>query len=99
MFFILFVGIIGIFFSYKGIDFDILLKWLIFFIDFLYKNLKNFVDWYEFLINVVFLVIFIFLGIFIVFFFYKFVYLDLQNLNLLNLFEKNVFNKKVVDYF
>ncbi len=77
MFFILFVGIIGIFFSYKGIDFDILLKWLIFFIDFLYKNLKNFVDWYEFLINVVFLVIFIFLGIFIVFFFYKFVYLDL----------------------
>ncbi|KAH1127211.1 hypothetical protein GYH30_015973, partial [Glycine max] len=42
--FTLFVGTIGISFSYKGIDFDILSKWLIPFIDLLHKNSKNFVD-------------------------------------------------------
>lgn len=97
--FTLFVGTIGISFSYKGIDFDILSKWLIPFIDLLHKNSKNFVDWYEFLTNAAFSVILTFLGIFIASFFYKPVYSDLQNLNLLNLFEKNVLNKKVADYF
>ena len=40
-----------------------------------------------------------FFGIFIASFFYKPVYSDLQNLNLLNLFEKSVPNKIVTDNF
>nr|YP_009861035.1 NADH dehydrogenase subunit 5 [Spatholobus suberectus]QKI32299.1 NADH dehydrogenase subunit 5 [Spatholobus suberectus] len=91
--FTLFVGAIGISFSQKGIDGDILSKLLIPFIDLLHKNSKNFVDWYEFLTNATFSVILTFFGIFIASFFYKPVYSDLQNLNLLNLFEKSVPNK------
>ncbi|KAK7299397.1 hypothetical protein VNO77_45690 [Canavalia gladiata] len=97
--FTLFVGAIGISFSQKGIDFDILSKLLIPFIDLLHKNSKNFVDWYEFLTNASFSVILTFFGIFIASFFYKPVYSYLQNLNLLNLFEKSVLNKIVADNF
>nr|WDV12073.1 NADH-plastoquinone oxidoreductase subunit 5 [Pueraria montana] len=97
--FTLFVGAIGISFSQKGIDLDILSKLLIPFIDLLHKNSKNFVDWYEFLTNATFSVILIFLGIFIASFFYKPVYSYFQNLNLLNLFEKTVLNKNVADNF
>nr|WNM89703.1 NADH-plastoquinone oxidoreductase subunit 5 [Toxicopueraria peduncularis] len=97
--FTLLVGAIGISFSQKGIDWDILSKLLIPFIDLLHKNSKKIVDWYEFLTNATFSVILIFLGIFIASFFYKPVYSYLQNLNLLNLFEKSVLNKIVADNF
>nr|YP_010513684.1 NADH dehydrogenase subunit 5 [Cratylia mollis]UXL85255.1 NADH dehydrogenase subunit 5 [Cratylia mollis] len=88
--FTLFVGAIGISFSQKGIDLDILSKLLIPFIDLLHPNSKDFVDWYEFFTNATFSVILTFLGIFIAYFFYKPVFSDLKNLNLLNFFEKSV---------
>nr|YP_010513422.1 NADH dehydrogenase subunit 5 [Clitoria mariana]UXL84993.1 NADH dehydrogenase subunit 5 [Clitoria mariana] len=93
--FTLFVGIIGISFSQKGIDSeDILSKLLIPFIDLLHENSKKIADWYEFFTNATFSVIISFFGIFIASFFYKPVYSSLQNLNLLNLFEKKSFIKK-----
>nr|YP_010513940.1 NADH dehydrogenase subunit 5 [Platycyamus regnellii]UXL85511.1 NADH dehydrogenase subunit 5 [Platycyamus regnellii] len=95
--FTLFVGVIGIPFSQKGIDWDILSKWLIPFIDLLHPNSQNLVHWSEFLTNATFSVILTFFGIFIASFFYKPVYSDLQNLNLLNLFEKSVPKKMVAD--
>nr|YP_008145765.1 NADH-plastoquinone oxidoreductase subunit 5 [Glycine cyrtoloba]AGO44214.1 NADH-plastoquinone oxidoreductase subunit 5 [Glycine cyrtoloba] len=97
--FTLFVGTVGISFSYKEIDLDLLSKLLIPFIDLLHKNSKYFIDWYEFLTNATFSLILTFLGIFIASFFYKPVYSYLLNLNLLNLFEKSVLNKKVADNF
>nr|YP_010513594.1 NADH dehydrogenase subunit 5 [Macropsychanthus marginatus]UXL85165.1 NADH dehydrogenase subunit 5 [Macropsychanthus marginatus] len=87
--FTLFVGAIGISFSQKGIDLDILSKLLIPFIDLLHQNSKDFVDWYEFFTNATFSVILTFLGIFIASFFYKPVFSDFQNLNFLNFFEKS----------
>nr|AZM31643.1 NADH dehydrogenase subunit 5 [Sophora flavescens] len=93
--FTLFVGAIGINFNQEGIDLDILSKLLIPSIDPLHQNSNNSTDWYEFLANATFSVSFVFFGIFIASFFYKPVYSSLQNLNLLNLFEKNV-PKKIV---
>nr|QVX29125.1 NADH-plastoquinone oxidoreductase subunit 5 [Harleyodendron unifoliolatum] len=95
--FTLFVGAIGISFGQEGIDFDILSKLLIPSIDLLHQNSNNSVDWYEFLTNATFSVSLAFFGIFIAYFFYKPVYSALQNLNLLNLFEKNVPKKIVAD--
>nr|QVX30290.1 NADH-plastoquinone oxidoreductase subunit 5 [Exostyles venusta] len=95
--FTLFVGAIGISFSQEGIDLDILSKLLIPSIDLLHQNSNNSVDWYEFLTNATFSVSLAFFGIFIAYFFYKPVYSALQNLNLLNLFEKNVPKKIVAD--
>nr|YP_009771708.1 NADH-plastoquinone oxidoreductase subunit 5 [Zollernia splendens]QIT02493.1 NADH-plastoquinone oxidoreductase subunit 5 [Zollernia splendens]QVX30208.1 NADH-plastoquinone oxidoreductase subunit 5 [Zollernia ilicifolia] len=95
--FTLFVGSIGISFSQEGIDLDILSKLLIPSIDLLHQNSSNSVDWYEFLTNATFSVSLAFFGIFIAYFFYKPVYSALQNLNLLNLFEKNVPKKIVAD--
>nr|YP_010162594.1 NADH-plastoquinone oxidoreductase subunit 5 [Erythrina crista-galli]QRI60303.1 NADH-plastoquinone oxidoreductase subunit 5 [Erythrina crista-galli] len=97
--FTLFVGVVGISFSQKEIDSDILSKLLIPFIDLLHKNSQNFGDWYEFLINATFSVVLTFFGIFIASFFYKPVYSYFQNLNLLNLFEKSVLNKIVPNNF
>nr|YP_010326729.1 NADH-plastoquinone oxidoreductase subunit 5 [Dalbergia millettii]UNP50391.1 NADH-plastoquinone oxidoreductase subunit 5 [Dalbergia millettii] len=97
VFFTLFVGVIGIPFSQEGIDWDILSKLLIPSIDLLHQNFKKSFDWYEFFTNSTFSVGLAFFGIFIASFFYKPVYSALQNLNLLNLFEKNVPKKKVVD--
>nr|YP_010512188.1 NADH dehydrogenase subunit 5 [Myrocarpus frondosus]UXL83512.1 NADH dehydrogenase subunit 5 [Myrocarpus frondosus] len=93
--FTLFVGAIGISFSHKGIDFNILSKLLIPSIDLLHQKSNNSVDWYEFFTNATFSVSLAFFGIFIASFFYKPVYSALQNLNLLNLFDKN-FPKKIV---
>nr|YP_009766969.1 NADH-plastoquinone oxidoreductase subunit 5 [Ateleia glazioveana]QIS97504.1 NADH-plastoquinone oxidoreductase subunit 5 [Ateleia glazioveana] len=95
--FTLFVGAIGISFSQEGINFDILSKLLIPSKDLLHQNSNNPVDWYEFFINSTFSVSLASFGIFIAFFFYKPVYSTLQNLNLLNLFEKNVPKKIVAD--
>nr|YP_010042527.1 NADH-plastoquinone oxidoreductase subunit 5 [Thermopsis turkestanica]QPB69757.1 NADH-plastoquinone oxidoreductase subunit 5 [Thermopsis turkestanica] len=95
--FTLFVGAIGINFNQEEIGLDILSKLLIPSIDPLHPNSNNSSDWYEFLTNATFSVSLAFFGIFIASFFYKPVYSALQNLNLLNLFEKNVTKKIVAD--
>uniref|UniRef100_UPI0031F3DFCD NADH-plastoquinone oxidoreductase subunit 5 n=1 Tax=Platylobium montanum TaxID=1969477 RepID=UPI0031F3DFCD len=95
--FTLFVGAVGISFNQEGIDLDILSKLLIPSIDLLHKNSNNPFDWYEFLKNSTFSVSLAFFGIFIASFFYKPVYSGLQNLNLLNFFEKNLPKKIVSD--
>nr|YP_009764695.1 NADH-plastoquinone oxidoreductase subunit 5 [Canavalia cathartica]YP_009940741.1 NADH-plastoquinone oxidoreductase subunit 5 [Canavalia gladiata]QIS94972.1 NADH-plastoquinone oxidoreductase subunit 5 [Canavalia cathartica]QNZ92595.1 NADH-plastoquinone oxidoreductase subunit 5 [Canavalia gladiata]QVX29207.1 NADH-plastoquinone oxidoreductase subunit 5 [Canavalia villosa] len=95
--FTLFVGAVGISFSQKGIDLDILSKLLIPFIDLLHQNSKDFFDWYEFFTNATFSVILTFFGIFIASFFYKPVFSDFKNLNLLNFFEKSVSKQIIAD--
>nr|YP_010150992.1 NADH-plastoquinone oxidoreductase subunit 5 [Sesbania cannabina]QJQ80027.1 NADH-plastoquinone oxidoreductase subunit 5 [Sesbania cannabina]QQV73309.1 NADH-plastoquinone oxidoreductase subunit 5 [Sesbania cannabina] len=95
--FTLFVGAIGISFSQEAMDLDILSKLLIPSIDLLHQNSNNSADWYEFLTNATFSVSIAFGGIFLASFFYKPVYSALQNLNLLNLFEKNVLKKIIAD--
>nr|YP_010016525.1 NADH dehydrogenase subunit 5 [Crotalaria pallida]QOJ44411.1 NADH dehydrogenase subunit 5 [Crotalaria pallida] len=95
--FTLFVGTIGINFNRKGIDFDILSKILIPAIDLLHQNSYQSEDWYEFFTKAIFSVSIAFFGIFIASFFYKPVYSALQNLNLLNLFEKNTLKKTIAD--
>src|SRR3954464_15239268 len=95
--FTFFVGSIGISFSQEGIDLDILSKLLIPSIDCLHQNSKNSVDWYEFFRNGTFSVSIAFFGIFIASFFYKPVFSSLQNLNLLNLFQKSVPKKIIAD--
>nr|UWV19030.1 NADH-plastoquinone oxidoreductase subunit 5 [Coronilla valentina subsp. glauca] len=88
--FTFFIGTIGISFNQEGIDLDILSKLLSPSIDLLHQNSTKSVDWYEFLTNATFSVSIAFFGIFIASFFYKPVYSTLQNLNLLNFFEKNL---------
>nr|YP_010159016.1 NADH-plastoquinone oxidoreductase subunit 5 [Austrosteenisia blackii]QRG31296.1 NADH-plastoquinone oxidoreductase subunit 5 [Austrosteenisia blackii] len=88
--FTLFVGAVGISFNQKEIDCDILSKLLIPFIDLLHQNSEKIVDWYEFMTNVTFSLILTYFGIFISSLFYKPVYSDLKNLNLLNLFQKSL---------
>nr|YP_010163257.1 NADH dehydrogenase subunit 5 [Podalyria calyptrata]QRI61049.1 NADH dehydrogenase subunit 5 [Podalyria calyptrata] len=95
--FTLFVGTIGINFNQEGIDFDILSKILIPAIDLLHQNSYQSEDWYEFFTKATFSVSIAFFGIFIASFFYKPVYSALQNLNLLNLFEKNTLKKTIAD--
>nr|YP_010163091.1 NADH dehydrogenase subunit 5 [Millettia dura]QRI60883.1 NADH dehydrogenase subunit 5 [Millettia dura] len=95
--FTLFIGTLGISFSQKEIDSDILSKLLIPFIDLLHQNSKNFMDWYEFFTNASFSVILTFFGIFLASFFYKPVFSDLQNFNLLNFVEKSVPKQTVSD--
>nr|QVX28431.1 NADH-plastoquinone oxidoreductase subunit 5 [Tabaroa caatingicola] len=95
--FTLFVGAIGISFSQEGIDLDIFSKLLNTSIDLLHQNSNNSVDWYEFFTNTTFSVSIGFGGIFIASFFYKPVYSALQNLSLLNLFEKKIQKRIVID--
>nr|WFG49830.1 NADH dehydrogenase subunit 5 [Caragana rosea] len=95
--FTFFVGSIGISFSQEGIDLDILSKLLIPSIDLLHQNSKNSVDLYEFFTNATFSVSIAFFGILIASFFYKPVFSSLQNLNLLNLFQKSVPKKIIAD--
>ena len=52
--FTLFVGAIGIPFNQERMDFDILSKWLNPATNLLHKNLNNYGDWYEFVINAIF---------------------------------------------
>nr|YP_009762922.1 NdhF [Gleditsia sinensis]QIQ60134.1 NdhF [Gleditsia sinensis]QPF22690.1 NdhF [Gleditsia sinensis]WAX02429.1 NADH-plastoquinone oxidoreductase subunit 5 [Gleditsia sinensis] len=95
--FTLFIGFIGISFNQEGIDLDILSKLLIPSIDLLHPNSKNSGDWYEFVTNATFSVSIAFFGIFIASFCYNPFYSSLQNLNLLNLFSKNVPKKIIAD--
>nr|BEG72111.1 NADH-plastoquinone oxidoreductase subunit 5 [Astragalus odoratus] len=95
--FTFFVGSIGISFSQDGIDLDILSKLLIPSIDLLHPNSKNSVDWYEFFTNATFSVSIAFFGILIASFLYKPVFSSLQNLNVLNLFQKSVTKKIIPD--
>ncbi|KAI4297918.1 hypothetical protein L6164_037773 [Bauhinia variegata] len=95
--FTFFVGTIGISFNNEGMDFDILSKFLIPSINLLHQNSEKSVDWSEFVTNAAFSVSIAFFGIFIGSFLYKPVYSSLLNLNLFNLFAKNVSTKIIVD--
>nr|YP_009669280.1 NADH dehydrogenase subunit F [Korupodendron songweanum]QCW94279.1 NADH dehydrogenase subunit F [Korupodendron songweanum] len=93
--FTLFVGAVGIPFSFnqEGIDLDILSKLLNPSINLLHANSKNSVDWYEFVTNASFSVSIALFGIFIANFLYKPIYSSLQNWNLLNSFAKRGTNR------
>nr|WDY86058.1 NdhF [Monnina parasylvatica] len=97
--FTLFVGSVGIPFNHEGIDFNILSTFLIPSINPLHKNLKNSVDWYEFVKNASFSVSIAFFGIVIAFFLYKPVYSSIKNFNLINLFANNSPNKVINNIF
>nr|YP_010701244.1 NADH-plastoquinone oxidoreductase subunit 5 [Nekemias chaffanjonii]WCJ46077.1 NADH-plastoquinone oxidoreductase subunit 5 [Nekemias chaffanjonii] len=88
--FTLFVGAIGIPFNQEKVDFDILSKWLNPSTNLLHKNLNNYGDWYEFVINAIFSVSISYFGIFLASLLYNPVYSSLQNLDLINSFAKKV---------
>nr|YP_009669782.1 NADH dehydrogenase subunit F [Ruizterania albiflora]QCW95067.1 NADH dehydrogenase subunit F [Ruizterania albiflora] len=93
--FTLFVGAVGIPFSFnqEGIDLDILSKLLNPSINLLHPNSKNSIDWYEFSTSASFSVSIAFFGTFIANFLYKPIYSSLQNFNLLNSFAKQSTNR------
>nr|WNR55482.1 NADH-plastoquinone oxidoreductase subunit 5 [Ilex macrocarpa] len=86
--FTLFVGFLGIPFNQKGVDLDILSKWLTPSINLLPENSNNSTSWYEFVKDAAFSVSIAYLGIFIASFLYKPLYSSLQNLDLINSFVK-----------
>nr|YP_010122236.1 NADH dehydrogenase subunit 5 [Ilex rotunda]YP_010970470.1 NADH-plastoquinone oxidoreductase subunit 5 [Ilex polypyrena]YP_010973105.1 NADH-plastoquinone oxidoreductase subunit 5 [Ilex verticillata]QQW48719.1 NdhF [Ilex rotunda]QRF93120.1 NADH dehydrogenase subunit 5 [Ilex rotunda]UDP54445.1 NADH-plastoquinone oxidoreductase subunit 5 [Ilex rotunda]UKP87020.1 NADH-plastoquinone oxidoreductase subunit 5 [Ilex rotunda]WNR51340.1 NADH-plastoquinone oxidoreductase subunit 5 [Ilex polypyrena] len=86
--FTLFVGFLGIPFNQKGVDLDILSKWLTPSINLLHENSNNSTSWYEFVKDAAFSVSIAYLGIFIASFLYKPLYSSLQNLDLINSFFK-----------
>nr|YP_009686625.1 NADH-plastoquinone oxidoreductase subunit 5 [Corchorus olitorius]QDS78444.1 NADH-plastoquinone oxidoreductase subunit 5 [Corchorus olitorius]UNV38852.1 NADH dehydrogenase subunit 5 [Corchorus olitorius] len=86
--FTLFVGALSIPFNQEGIRLDILSKLLTPSINLLHQNSNDFEDWYQFLTNATFSVSIACFGIFTAFLLYKPFYSSLQNLNLLNSFEK-----------
>ena len=88
--FTLFVGAIGIPFNQERMDFDILSKWLNPATNLLHKNLNNYGDWYEFVINAIFSVSISYFGIFLASILYNPVYSSLQNLDLINSVAKKV---------
>nr|WDE24084.1 NADH-plastoquinone oxidoreductase subunit 5 [Myricaria elegans] len=83
-----FIGFIGIPFNYKGINLDILSKWLTTSINLLYPNSNHSFDWSEFFTNSIFSVSIAFFGIFTAYFFYKPFYSSLKNLDLMNSLDK-----------
>nr|YP_009769721.1 NADH-plastoquinone oxidoreductase subunit 5 [Mirbelia oxylobioides]QIT00423.1 NADH-plastoquinone oxidoreductase subunit 5 [Mirbelia oxylobioides] len=96
--FTLFIGTIGISFSQEGIhNLDFLSKLLTPSIDLLHQNSNDSFDWYAFVKNATFSVSIVFLGVYIASLLYKPVYSTLQNLNLLNFFEKYLPTKIVSD--
>nr|YP_010971692.1 NADH-plastoquinone oxidoreductase subunit 5 [Ilex godajam]WNR53126.1 NADH-plastoquinone oxidoreductase subunit 5 [Ilex godajam] len=86
--FTLFVGFLGIPFNQKGVDLDILSKWLTPSINLLHENSNNSTSWYEFIKDAAFSVSIAYLGIFIASFLYQPLYSSLQNLDLINSFVK-----------
>nr|QWY89685.1 NADH-plastoquinone oxidoreductase subunit 5 [Pouteria adolfi-friedericii] len=94
--FTLFVGFIGIPFNQKGMDLDILSKWLTPSVNLLHQNSKDFLDWYEFVKDAIFSVSIAYFGIFIALFLYKPIYSSLQNFDLINFFVKiKIGSKKI----
>nr|YP_009668779.1 NADH dehydrogenase subunit F [Microlicia cogniauxiana]QCW93541.1 NADH dehydrogenase subunit F [Microlicia cogniauxiana] len=82
------VGIIGIPYNQRGIDFDLLSNLLNPSINLLHPNPTNSIDWYDFFRNAIVSVSLACFGIFIAFFFYKPMYSSFKNLNLQNFFLK-----------
>nr|QCT81939.1 NdhF [Protea caffra subsp. kilimandscharica] len=82
--FTLFVGFLGIPFGERGMDLDILSKWLTPSINLLHSNSSNSVDWYEFVTNAIFSVSIVYFGIFIALLLYRPVYSSFQKLELIN---------------
>nr|YP_009436577.1 NADH dehydrogenase subunit 5 [Cyphia dentariifolia]ATG26853.1 NADH dehydrogenase subunit 5 [Cyphia dentariifolia] len=97
--FTLFVGFLGI--PFKGVDLDILSKWLTPSINLLHQNSNNLTDWYEFAKDAVFSVSLAYLGIVIAFFLYKPPYSSLKNFDLINSFVKTdlkiIFYDKIIN--
>nr|YP_010225721.1 NADH-plastoquinone oxidoreductase subunit 5 [Grevillea robusta]UDD74572.1 NADH-plastoquinone oxidoreductase subunit 5 [Grevillea robusta] len=84
--FTLFVGFLGIPFSQRGVDLDILSKWLTPSINLLHSdsNSSNSVDWYEFVINAIFSVSIAYFGIFIALLLYGPFYSSFKKLKITN---------------
>nr|UFZ13691.1 NADH-plastoquinone oxidoreductase subunit 5 [Fagopyrum leptopodum] len=101
IFFTLLIGVIGIPFNQKGIDLDILSKWLTPSVNLLHPKLKNqnSFDWSEFVTNATLSVSIAYSGIVIASFLYKPLYSFLQNFALINFFAKRhpkrVFSDKI----
>nr|UFZ13605.1 NADH-plastoquinone oxidoreductase subunit 5 [Fagopyrum urophyllum] len=101
IFFTLLIGVIGIPFNQKGIDLDILSKWLTLSVNLLHPKLKNqnSFDWSEFVTNATLSVSIAYSGIAIASFLYKPLYSFLQNFALINFFAKRhpkrVFSDKI----
>nr|UZH93418.1 NADH dehydrogenase subunit F [Ilex yunnanensis] len=95
--FTLFVGFLGIPFNQKGVDLDILSKWLTPSINLLHENSNNSTSWYEFVKDAGFSVSIAYLGIFIASFLYKPLYSSLQNLDLINSFVKTGLKRTLWD--
>nr|QVX29546.1 NADH-plastoquinone oxidoreductase subunit 5 [Harpalyce brasiliana] len=95
--FTLFVGAIGISFSQEGIDLDIFSRFLNPSIDLLHQNSNNSLDWYEFFTNATFSVSIALGGIYLASFFYKPAYSAFRNWSLLNLFEKKIQKRILID--
>nr|ATG26657.1 NADH dehydrogenase subunit 5 [Cyphia bulbosa var. bulbosa] len=97
--FTLFVGFLGI--PFKGVDLDILSKWLTPSINLLHQNSNNLTDWYEFAKDAVFSVSLAYIGIGIAFFLYKPPYSSLKNFDLINSFVKTdlkiIFYDKIIN--
>ncbi|CAN6447356.1 unnamed protein product [Victoria cruziana] len=85
--FTLFVGCIGIHFGHEVMEVDILSKWLTPSMKLFHENSTD-EDWYKFLTNAFYSVSIPYFGIFIASVLYGSVYLDRQNLYLINSFAK-----------
>nr|YP_009436674.1 NADH dehydrogenase subunit 5 [Cyphia glandulifera]ATG27050.1 NADH dehydrogenase subunit 5 [Cyphia glandulifera] len=95
--FTLFVGFLGIPFKFKGVDLDILSRWLTPSMNLLDQNSNNLTDWYEFAKDAVFSVSIAYLGIVIAFFLYKPLYSSFKNFDLINSFVKTDLNRIFYD--
>nr|UDZ59811.1 NADH-plastoquinone oxidoreductase subunit 5 [Helanthium bolivianum] len=86
--FTLFIGLIGIPFDQRIIDFDLLSKWLTPLESFFRRNSYSSVDWYEFLTNAIYSLSIAFFGISIASIFYGSTYSFFKSFHLINSFGK-----------
>ncbi|CAN6459321.1 unnamed protein product [Victoria cruziana] len=85
--FTLFIGCIGSYFGHEVMEVDILSKWLTPSIKLFHENSTD-EDWFKFLMNAFYSVSIAYFGIFITSVLYGSIYLDRQNLYLINSFAK-----------
>uniref|UniRef100_A0AAU7AMH1 NAD(P)H-quinone oxidoreductase subunit 5, chloroplastic n=1 Tax=Juncus fauriei TaxID=2980169 RepID=A0AAU7AMH1_9POAL len=97
--FTLFTGLIGIHFDKKGLDLDILSKWLTLSSNLLVESSNYYINSYEFLKNAIVSISIATFGLLIAYILYGSVYSFSQNLNFINLFlkRKTRLKKKLLD--
>ena len=97
--FILFIGLIGIHFDKKGLDLDILSKWLTLSSNLLVESSNYYINSYAFLKNAILSISIGTFGLLIAYILYGSVYSFSQNLNLINSFlkRKRALKKKLLD--